>query len=283
MKKLTENVYYISHSAETDRPVIGLINGSKHSLVIDAGNSPHHAREILKAVEHLGVYNAKYLAITHWHWDHVFGTHYMNLLTICHHLTNDKLKWMQQLEWDDEALDERVAAGVEIEFCSSMIKKEMPSREGLIIGKGEITFDSRVEIDLGGISCVIENVKGDHAEDSCIVYVPSDKVMFLGDCISPDLYTGPRSYSHKVVEMIDKIMKYDVDIYVAAHAEPLDKEELHQYFKELLEVAKITKGMTDKEAALEGFRKEFHREPNMDESETIEYFINGNIKDKNAV
>jgi glyoxylase-like metal-dependent hydrolase (beta-lactamase superfamily II) len=72
MKKLTENIYYIPHREETDRPVIGLVNGSKYSLIVDAGNSPHHAREILNEIENLGVNNAKYLAITHWHWDHVF-------------------------------------------------------------------------------------------------------------------------------------------------------------------------------------------------------------------
>lgn len=278
MKKLSSNVYYIPHKQDTDRPVIGLINGGKYSLVVDAGNSPHHAREIKKAIEHLGVNNAKYLAITHWHWDHVFGIHYMNLLTVCHQLTEKKLKWMQKLDWDDKSLDDRVASGEEIEFCSSMIKKEMPSREGLILGSGDITFDSMIELDLGGVSCIIENVKGDHAEDSCIVYIPSDKVMFLGDCLAPDFYSGPRSYSSKVTEMINRIMKYDVDIYVSAHDEPLSKEEVHQYFKELLEIGRIAQGVTDIETAVVNFKKEFVRTPSEDEMDTIQCYINGNNK-----
>lgn len=278
MKKLTNNVYYIPHKSETDRPVIGLVNGSRYSLVIDAGNSPSHAREILAAIEHLGVDNAKYLAITHWHWDHVFGIHYMNLLTICHELTEDKLKWMQHLEWDDKSLNDRVAAGEQTEFSSTMIKKEMPSREGLILGRGDITFDSKMEIDLGGITCIIEYVKGDHAEDSCIVYIPSEKVMFLGDCLSPNAYSGPRSYSHKVVDMMKKIMKYDVDTYIAAHEEPLGKEELHQYFKELKEIEKLTRGVVDIKVAMEGFRKEYLRNPSDDELDTLSCFVNGNLK-----
>lgn len=278
MKKLTNNIYYIPHRSDTDRPVIGLVNGSKYSLVVDAGNSPHHAREILKAIEHLGVINSKYLAITHWHWDHVFGIHYMDLLTICHQLTEKKLKWMQQLSWDDRALAERVVSGEEIEFCSTMIKKEMPSREGLILGNGDIYFDSKLEIDLGGVSCIIENVKGDHAEDSCIIYIPSDRVMFLGDCISPDFYSGLRSYSHKVVDMINKIMKYEVDTYISAHDKPIDKIELHQYFKELIEFEKLTKGITNIEAAMENFRKEYSREPSEDEADTLQCFVNGNLK-----
>jgi glyoxylase-like metal-dependent hydrolase (beta-lactamase superfamily II) len=278
MKKLTNSVYYIPHNADTDRPVIGLINGQKASIVVDAGNSPHHGREILKAIEEQGVNNTKYLALTHWHWDHVFGVYYLGLLTICHQLTNNRLKWMQGLAWDDRSLDERVASGEEIEFCSSMIKKEMPSREGLIIGSGDFTFDSVLEIDLGGVSCIIENVKGDHSEDSCIVYVPEDKVMFLGDSICPDIYSGPYSYSHKVLEMIDKIMKYDADTYIASHDEPMSKEELHQYFRELKEVEAVTRGITNKEAAVEGFVRQYNRMPSEYELETIECFINGNMK-----
>lgn len=278
MRKLTDNVYYIPHKSDTDRPVIGLVNGSKCSLMVDAGNSPHHAREILSSIENLGVHNTKYLAITHWHWDHVFGINYMNLLTVCHQLTQKKLQWMQGLEWDDKSLDARVASGEEIEFCSSMIKKEMPSREGLILGSGDITFDSKLEIDLGGITCIIDNVGGDHAEDSCIVYIPSDKVMFLGDCISPDFYSGPRSYSGKVISMIDKIMKYDVDTYICAHDEPIDKSEIHQYFKELGDLYRLTQGITSKEAAIKAFEAEYLREPSEDERDTIQCFINGNLK-----
>jgi glyoxylase-like metal-dependent hydrolase (beta-lactamase superfamily II) len=278
MKKLTENIYYIPHRADTDRPIIGLVNGSKYSLIVDAGNSPHHAREILKKIENLGVNNAKYIAITHWHWDHVFGIHYINLLTICHQLTEKKLKWMQELDWDDKSLDGRVASGEETEFCSTMIKKEMPSREGLILGKGDITFDSMLEIDLGGTTCIIDHVKGDHAEDSCIVYIPSDKVMFLGDCISPDIKGGVHSYSHKVVDMINKIMNYDVDIYISSHDEPQDKEEIHKYFNELKDIEKLTRKIGNIDEATQCFKKTYLREPSEDEIDTLQCFINGNLK-----
>ena len=278
MKKLTENIYYISHKPDTDRPVIGLVNGSKYSLVVDAGNSPHHAREILKEIENLGVNNAKYLAITHWHWDHVFGIHYMNLLTICHQLTKEKLQWMKKLDWDDKSLDKRVASGEATEFGSSMIKKEMPSREGLLLGSADITFESKLEVDLGGITCIIENVSGDHTEDSCIVYIPSDKVMFLGDCICPDSSRGGRRYSHKVVDMIDKIMKYDVDIYISSHDEPEDKIEIHKYFKELKDLEKLTREISGIDEAIERFKNEYLREPSADETETLQCFIDRNLK-----
>lgn len=278
MQRLKDHIFYIPSNADTDRPVIGLISGSKHSLIVDGGNSPHHAREILAAIEQLGVNNCKYLALTHWHWDHVFGVHYINLLTICHELTQERLRHMQQLDWSDQALDERVASGEEIEFCSTMIKKEMPSREGLILGRGDITFEGRINIDLGGVHCIIENVGGDHGADCSIVYIPEDKVMFLGDCLGSDLYSGPRSYSKKALEMIEKIMKYEVETYISSHDEPLDKEEVHGFFRELRELETLTREVTSLEEALEKFRLQYGKEPNEDEAETLLYFVNGNAK-----
>ena len=60
-------------------------------------------------------------------------------------------------------LDERVATGEEIEFCNEMIKREMPTRDHLELKSPDVTFTNKIEIDLGGITCVVEHVGGVHA------------------------------------------------------------------------------------------------------------------------
>ncbi len=52
----------------------------------------------------------------------------------------------------------------------------------------DVTFDQRIEIDLGEVTCVVQHVGGDHAADSVIVYVKEEKILFLGDCIFPKIY-----------------------------------------------------------------------------------------------
>ncbi len=47
----------------------------------------------------------------------------MNLLTIAHENTKRYLENIIDYDWSDEALDNRVEKGLEIEFCSEMIKK----------------------------------------------------------------------------------------------------------------------------------------------------------------
>ena len=89
---------------------------------------------------------------------------------------------MRTLDWSDSALDQRVKEGSEIAFCRDMIKLELPHRSQRVFKIPEISFDSEIEIDLGGVSCQIKHVGGDHAEDSSIVFIPEDGIVFLRLC-----------------------------------------------------------------------------------------------------
>ncbi|WP_342433347.1 MBL fold metallo-hydrolase [Neobacillus sp. FSL H8-0543] len=235
LKKLANRVYYMPHYSETDRPALGLICGDTFSLLVDSGNSPAHARDILNLVEKLEIPPVKFVVITHWHWDHIFGMKTMDLLTISHTETKKKLDYLKTLKWDDASLDARVETGEEIEFCSDMIKREMPTRGHLELKVPDLTFDNKLEIDLGGVTCVVEHVGGVHAQDSSIIYIPDEKVMFLGDCIYQDFYSGEWSYDKdELIILVDKIKKYDVNYYVTGHQEPKTHEEMWSFFDDLL-------------------------------------------------
>lgn len=279
LKKLSDRVYYMPHDEKTDRPVLGLVCGDKYSLIVDAGNSPNHATEFLLRVSELKVPPVKYLVLTHWHWDHIFGIETMKLITVCHEKTNEKLKKMKLLNWEDEALDERVKNGEEIEFCSEMIKLEMPIRGELKIGEAEITFNNKLEIDLGGISVIVENIKGDHSEDSSIIYIPSEEIMFLGDSISEDIYSGEWSYSQeKLLGMIGRIRKYNVKCYLASHREPYNKMEMNKVFDDLIEASDFVDDITSFEKVLKMHHTYYGRHPNENEAYTLKSFVNGNKK-----
>ncbi|GAF08322.1 MBL fold metallo-hydrolase [Paenibacillus pini] len=128
LKKLSDKVYYMPQYSETDRPTLGLICGENFSVIVDSGNSPAHARDFLNLVEQIDIAPVKFVVITHWHWDHIFGMDTMKLLSISHNQTKDRIEYLKTLTWDDASLDSRVETGEEIEFCSSMIKLEMPTR-----------------------------------------------------------------------------------------------------------------------------------------------------------
>src|SRR5690606_37932929 len=114
-----------------------------------------------------------------------------------HSTTRDKVAEMASFDWRDEALEQRVREGREISFCSDYIVTEMSNeqRANLSIRVPERLYDEQVRLDLGGVTCELVHVGGDHAADSSVIYVPEDRVLFLGDCLGSALYDGPRHYT----------------------------------------------------------------------------------------
>jgi len=276
--QITPHVYWLSPDATTDRPVLGVITGGQRTLIVDAGNSPAHAKLLLHKLSEAGLAPPAFLALTHWHWDHVFGTSAFELPTFAQAITKRIVAEMAGLDWGDAALDRRVEAGVEITFCRDMIKAELPDRSDLRIRPPDIAFDSQVEIDLGQVTCQIVHVGGDHGTDSSIVYVPEDRVMFLGDCLSPDLYTGEPSYTtHKLFPLIDQLLAYEVDYYFAGHApQPLSRDEMIEEVHLLNIVGRIVDqpGQT-RAAILARLQAELNRPLDDDHVELVDEFLAG--------
>jgi glyoxylase-like metal-dependent hydrolase (beta-lactamase superfamily II) len=216
--QISPHVHWLSPDSTTDRPVLGAISGERGTLLVDAGNSPAHARALLDLLAQRGVATPLFLALTHWHWDHVFGAATVDLPTFAHHETARIVRVMADLDWSDAALDQRVADGIEIAFCRDMIKVELPDRSKFIVRPPEISFGTEVEVDLGGVTCQIVHVGGDHAHDACVVFIPEDRVLFLGDCLSEDLYHGPRRYTTAALfPLLDRILTFDADLYLSGH------------------------------------------------------------------
>ncbi|WP_232336794.1 MBL fold metallo-hydrolase [Planococcus lenghuensis] len=279
LKKITDRVYYKEQVNETDRPALGLIVGDICSLVVDAGNSPAHARDFLAEAAETATSPLKYLALTHWHWDHSFGTETMGLTTISHEQTKERLEHLKTLSWSDEAIDARVETGEEIAFCRDMMKKEMPDRSGLTIQSPDITFSERLEIDLGGVTVVLEHIGGDHAPDSVVVFVKEEKVLFLGDCTSVDLYSGDWSYDRDNVEsLLARLSTFDADVFLHSHHYPESKEETWTYLELIRNAGEATGDAKMVEEAVSRFKAMYEAAPDEETFELMGYFVSGNKK-----
>ncbi|GIP40681.1 Zn-dependent hydrolase [Paenibacillus sp. J31TS4] len=279
LNKLSNRVYYMPHYAETDRPALGLICGDNMSVIVDSGNSPAHAQDLLHLVEQLEIAPVKFVVITHWHWDHIFGMSTMGFLSISHDLTKEKIRYLQTLKWDDASLDLRVSTGEEIEFCRDMIRREMPTREHLKLKTPELSFPSKIELDLGGVTCIVEHVGGVHARDSSIVYIPEEKILFLGDCIYQDFYSGEWSYHlDELTVLLEKLKKYDAAYYVTGHQNPKTHDDMWSFLDELTRIGEIVGKEASLEQAIARFREVQGTMPDEEQLEYIQNFVSGNQK-----
>lgn len=283
LHKLTDRVYYMDFVQQGDRPVLGLIVGDKYSLVVDGGNGESHAKEFLSYVEKLNVPPIKYLVLTHWHWDHVFGITTFNATNIINKRTNEKLKWMRGLKWTDEAIKERVSLGEEIAFCEEHIKIEHPMNDrNFEIPYADIIFDEEILIDLGGVTVRVERINTDHAEDSCLVTALEEKVTFMGDSMYLDMYHGEWSYSReKLYPYLDKLLSYNSNFYIPSHHPHYDKKGFLNFVNHIKEIGDIVGNSTDLEKCISMVCKARGKELTKWDVEDIEGFVAHNRKVKN--
>jgi glyoxylase-like metal-dependent hydrolase (beta-lactamase superfamily II) len=237
LKQLTDRIYYLPASAETDRPILGYIKGDKYSVMVDAGNSDKHVELFQQAIAEYGLPTPDYVAITHWHWDHTFGIHAVKGKVIASRLTNHQLEKMKVWEWTEEAMVKRLQAGEDIEFCDRCIRLEYSDRNEIVIRTADIVFDNSLKLDLGGIHCVLENIAGTHSDDSVSIYIPEEKTMFIGDADCEDFYHNNGMYDKtKLNELIRYLEKVNFELYLPGHGEPQSKHEVLNYLNSELNI-----------------------------------------------
>lgn len=279
LHQLGKHIHWFTPDGDTDRPILGLIRGERSSLMVDAGASVKHTNEFLEAVKQAGLSAPDYCVLTHWHWDHSFGAEVLDIPLIAHKKTVEALNIQSGYSFSDEALDERVAQGLEIAFCRDYMKLEMneAERRTLQIRSPDIVFDDALMIDLGGVTCDLKHVAGDHADDSIVIYVLEDKTLFLGDCAYQCLYSKLPYYSSEAtLKLINRLSSYDVTHALESHSDEVyTKESFKTYLKVLASFATLIQEITD-EATLESeVKKQCPDLPQEDIEEYSLMFLNG--------
>ncbi len=183
-ERVTEHVDRYTPDERTDRPALGAVHGRDRTLLIEGGASVRHLQAFVAELTSRDRPPICGIALTHWHWDHSFGSAALDVPLIAHRDTASELEVQAAYDWSDAALDERVRDGRELAFCAEMIRLEIPERSTLRIVVPGLTFEAEHVVDLGDVHCVVRHVGGDHAADSSVAYVPDDQVVFLGDCLS---------------------------------------------------------------------------------------------------
>ena len=276
-KQLTDRIWYQTPVSETDRPIVAVITGDERNLVIDAGNSSRHAALFVDEMEQQGLGKPDLVALTHWHWDHVFGMKQMAVPTIATHRTVDEMRKMMDYDWSDEALAERIRQGIEIPFCADAIKLEFGMRRDIELILPTIRFAGQLEVDLGGVQCLLRQVENDHSPGSALVFVPQDRVLFLGDAMYADIFSAKWNYTvEQTTRLLDVIAEYDADYYVWSHGEAMPKDEFEQEVHALRQIIEVTKQAEGHVSEMRRLYRDFvGRGLTTDEEETLVFFANG--------
>ena len=216
LKRLTEHIWYMPYEEERDRPNLGYVLGKNWSLAIDAGHSADHVRAFyaLLAKENLPL--PSLTVLTHWHWDHTFGMHAVNGLTLANAQTDRYLaEWKRKVEKDGPgeflALDES-------------IRREYRENAGVIVRQADIVFTGEMTLDTGGCAVTVMQAEAPHTDDSTLVYVQNDKTLFLGDSTCHEFLTGIKNRD-LCGKLADTIRGIHPEICMEGHWVPVDPED----------------------------------------------------------
>lgn len=276
-KRLTSRIWYQTPVSETDRPILAVVRGEKHQLMIDAGNSSAHAALFLEEMKKHNLGSPDLLALTHWHWDHIFGMKHLRLPSMATQQTITRMKEMQPYAWTDAALQERMDQGIEIPFCADAIKLEFGTTRDIEVVLPTIGFTGQLEIDLGGVQCQLIEVENDHSPGSLLVYIPEERVVFLGDAMYADIFSSKWNYTvERTKRLLAAIDRLEVDYYVWSHGEAMPKSEFEEevnMLRRAIRVTEVTGGRLKDMRIL--YAEETGRSLTEDETETLIYFANG--------
>ena len=156
-----------------------VVSKDGHQLIgIDAGTRRDSAKSAYEALRAYapGLPPLTTVFITHAHWDHVGGHSYFRSL-------NSHPKFYGRGNYQEEFNKEFNGPDV----FGKQFFGERFSTEDVLSYKPDVAIDSRTDLNIGGTKFELIPVRGGETHDAMLIYLPEEKVMFMGDVIMPYL------------------------------------------------------------------------------------------------
>ncbi|MBQ6526889.1 MAG: MBL fold metallo-hydrolase [Clostridia bacterium] len=219
LNRLTERVWIFPYEEARDRPNLGYIRGDRWSLAIDAGHSEDHITAFYRALTQAGLPLPALTILTHWHWDHTFAMHAGHGLTLACEKTGAYLRQARERI-------SREGTGWFLALDES-IRLEYPDNTPVIVKEADMLFQGSLLLDAGNCPVRVFQAPSPHTDDTTLVEVCNDRILFLGDACGGTFPTWVRdpALSRQLAEVIQST---NARTCVEGHWTPLSKEETVQ-------------------------------------------------------
>lgn len=245
LEPIAPSVYIFprDETPNTVQPNIGIIKLQKQTILIDSGNSPRHARQILSAINGNLLAPVRTIILTHHHWDHSFGAASFNTGAI---ITHEKcaayLQAYTERDWNATRLREEIAENPGREISNNAMIDAISDWRDFRIVSPTMTFSDTMTLYLDELVIELEHVGGRHADDSIIVRLPQQRVMFVGDSYYPEPYHLREDGDEDLdLPMLNSLLDADYDIYIDGHGPPRTQGE----FRKMIAWEKGRQGITE--------------------------------------
>ncbi len=207
--KVSEHVYVIPDERVNLVPNIGIIVGSRATLIVDAGMGPRNGQTVMREVAKVSKNTDLYFTTTHFHPEHMTGVQAFPANTI-----------VIRPEAQQEEVDRK-----QPEFIRNFSKRTADLKallQDVTPRPPDILFDHEAKLDLGGITVRLDWLGPSHTRGDNFVFVEQDGVLFTGDTvinrffpIFPDADASGKNW----LSILDQLDEFHPRTIVPGHGE----------------------------------------------------------------
>jgi len=222
IKEITEGVFVIPDSDHTLLvPNIGIIVGSKATLVIDTGFGSENARAVIQKAKQLSGGREIFLTHTHCHPEHGFGA---NVIAGEVTLLYNGAQWIE--------LQEKGATLLQL--FRNQIPPLAPMLNGVEFVRPNILYAGSLLLNLGG-RLIVEFVEfgGAHSRGDQVIFIRGESsVLFTGDLVEEGYFGILGDHESHVIPWIERLKRLerlDPNFVVPGHGHAGGRELITNY------------------------------------------------------
>jgi glyoxylase-like metal-dependent hydrolase (beta-lactamase superfamily II) len=227
--KVSEHVYVIPDGGVGGVPNVGIIVGTKATLIIDTGMGKQNGQVVLREAQKISSKNALYVVTTHVHPEHDLGAH--------------AFPASAKMIRSKDQIEEIASAGMR---TADAFRARSPQNAQLLEGaefrKADITFDREHSLDLGRVKVKIYAFGPNHTPGDTVVAVESEGVVFSGDVAMRALpaFASDKSSTAQWLKSLDRLDGLRPKIVVPSHGPIGDAKYMSDYRQFITQVQTLT-------------------------------------------
>src|SRR5476651_1795680 len=170
ISKISEHVHVISDRNVGLVPNVGIIVGTRATLVVDTGLGPRNGETVLHATRGVSTNAELYVVSTHFHPEHALGE---SAFPATAKLIRAQT---QQKDIDEFGLALAKTFASRSPLTADLLKDAQ-------FRKADMLFDREYTLDLGGVRLRMLSLGPTHTRGDTIVWVEGDRILFAGDVV----------------------------------------------------------------------------------------------------
>jgi glyoxylase-like metal-dependent hydrolase (beta-lactamase superfamily II) len=173
-QKISDHVYVIPDFNVGQVPNVGIVVGTRGTLVIDTGLGARNGQTIVREMQKVSKTPELYLATTHFHPEHDLGAGGFPANT----------RLIRSRDQQQEIVADGAATKARFMGFSALHAELLETAE---YRKADISFDKEHVLDLGGVRVRLIAMGYNHTRGDTAFFVEPDGVLFSGDVVMPVL------------------------------------------------------------------------------------------------